>query len=309
MSFKVITPLSITDSILTDSSITEPDVGEVVWDVAETVSLGAIRYKNHILYEALTDAESGNDPSAEIQNDIDNPPVKWLEVGRTNRWNMFNLYRNNKSTSSSPLSFELTPMVRVNSLGIFGLVAETVNIVMTVDAVEAYNYTEDLNTRSALTYYDYCYEPFTNRPSMAVFDLPPITDAVITVTITSASGVASVGSVVIGNYTDIGQVFYGAESDVLNFSRIDRAFDGTALLKQRRSIPKVNAEVMAVKAITNKIRSLRTNLNATPAVWAGLDQTSDKYFEALLILGIYKKFTIKLDHPEQTVSEIEIEEI
>jgi hypothetical protein len=104
-------------------------------------------------------------------------------------------------------------------------------------------------------------------------------------------------------------VQYGAQSDVLNFSRIDRAFDGTALLTQRRSIPKTIQRVFSDKSKTNAIRRLRTNLNAVPAVWAGIDQTDDDYFEALLILGIYKKFTIDLSYPDNTLIELEVEEI
>lgn len=309
MSFNVITPIDITDSILTESSIPEPDTGEAEWLIGTTYAIGDTVYLNHIMYESLISSNTGNSPDIEVQNDVDNPPTKWLEVGRTNKWNMFNLLRNNQSITTSPLIFELTPAARINSIGIFGLDAQTINIVAAVDGLEVYNYTEDLNTRNSFTYYDYCYEPFSNRPSMVVFDLPPITDLVIAITITSDTGTVKVGSVAIGNYTDIGKVLYGAESDVLNFSRIDRAFDGTALLKPRRSIPKINVNVVADKELTNKIRALRTNLNAVPAVWAGIDQTDDDYFEALLIIGIYKKFIIKLDHPTVTQTEIEIEEI
>lgn len=309
MSFKVITPVDITDAILVSSTIPEPDTGEVEWTVGETVSLGSIRYKNHVLYEALTDAESGNDPEDEVQNDIDNPPTKWLEVGRTNQWNMFNLYRNIQSITTSPCTFRLAPGVRINSIGLFGISADEVTISQQNGMDDTFTYTENLNTREVSDFYDYFYEPFTNKPSTVLFNIPPITTGVITVTLTSTSGTVMLGSCVIGNFTNIGNVIYGAESDALNFSRIDRAFDGTSLLKVRQSKPKVLAEVVADKNRTNKIRDLRVDLNAVPAVWAGIDQTDDDYFESLLILGIYKKFTIKLDHPTATKTEIEIEEI
>lgn len=311
MSFNVITPIEITNSILTSSSIYEPDAGETAWLIGSTYSLGDTVYDpvTHIMYESLIDSNIGNAPSNEIQNDIDNPPTKWLEVGRTNRWQMFNLFRNNQSVAESPLIIVLTPATRINAIGAFGLEAENVSISITVGAEEVFTYEEDLNTREVLDYYDYCYEPFSNKPSMVAFDLPPITDAIITIIISSDTGTVKCGSLAIGNYTNIGDVQYGAQSDVLNFSRIDRAFDGTALLKQRRSIPKTIQNIFTDKSRTTKVRNLRTALNAVPAVWAGIDQTDDQYFEPLLILGIYKRFTMNLKHPDALILELEVEEI
>lgn len=311
MSFNVITPIDINNTVMTSSSIVEPDAGEAAWLVGTTYALGDTVYKSdtHIMYESLINSNIGNDPANEVQNDVDNPPTKWLEVGRTNRWQMFNLYRNNQSVATSPLVVVLTPGTRINALGAFGLEAETIEISISVGVDVVYTYEADLNTREVLDYYDYCYEPFSNKPSMVVFDLPPITDAVITITLSSDTGTVKCGSLAVGNYTNIGDVQYGAQSDVLNFSRIDRAFDGTALLKQRRSIPKTIQRVFTDKSRTNKVRNLRTELNAVPAVWAGIDQTDDQYFEPLLVLGIYKRFTMNLDHPEALILEVEVEEI
>jgi hypothetical protein len=105
-------------------------------------------------------------------------------------------------------------------------------------------------------------------------------------------------------------VQYNAVSEEQNFSRIEREFDGTAVLVQRRSIPKINAQLFADKTLTNKIRAARTELNAVPTVWSGLDDLStDDYFDALLILGIYKRFEIDVAYPNQTLINLELEEI
>jgi hypothetical protein len=310
MSFRVITPVTLTDAMLTSSSIPEPDTGEAVWNVATAYTLGQRVYlaSNHVMYEALQ-ANTGQNPLNDTQGDVDNPPVYWLDVGRTNRWQMFNLLRNDKSIDASPMTVVLTPGVRIDSLGLFGVVADSVSVTVDLGMDEVYSYTEDLNQRDVFNWFDYFFEPFSLKQNTAVFDIPPYSTGVITITLTSNTGSCSLGSLVIGNQTNIGNVEYGAQSDVLNFSRIDRAFDGTALLTQRRSIPKTIQRVFSDKAKTNAIRRLRTNLNAVPAVYAGIDQTDDDYFEALLILGIYKKFTIDLTYPEHTLIELEVEEI
>jgi hypothetical protein len=310
MSFRVITPITISNAMLTSSSIPEPDTGEAVWNIATAYTLGQRVYleSNHVMYEALQ-ANTGQNPLNDTQGDVDNPPVYWLDVGRTNRWQMFNLLRNDQSIDTSPMTVVLTPGVRIDSLGLFGVVADSISVTVDLGLDEVYSYTEDLNQRDVFNWFDYFFEPFSLKQNTAVFDIPPYSTGVITITLTSNTGSCSLGSLVVGNQTNIGNVEYGAQSDVLNFSRIDRAFDGTALLTQRRSIPKTIQRVFSDKSKTNAIRRLRTNLNAVPAVWAGIDQTDDDYFEALLILGIYKKFTIDLTYPEQTLIDLEIEEI
>ena len=311
MSFRVITPIVITDAMLTSSSIPEPDAGESVWSNASTYALGDRRYlsSNHTMYESLQSDNTNHNPLDDPQGDPDNPPVWWLDIGRTNRWQMFNLLRNDQSIHTSPMVIVLTPGVRIDSLGLFGIVADGVNITVDLGVDEVYSYTENLNQRDVFNWFDYYFEPFSLKQNTAVFDIPPYSTGVITITLSSNTGSCSLGSLVLGKQSNIGDVQYEAQSDVMNFSRIDRAFDGTALLKQRRSIPKTIQRVFAEKTKTNAIRRLRTNLNAVPAVWAGLDQTDDDYFEALLILGVYKKFAINLSSAVHTIIDLEIEEI
>ena len=312
MSFRVITPLTITDARLTSSSIAEPDAGEAVWNIATGYTLGQRVYlaSNHILYEnVMATTNTGNNPAVEVQNDPDNVPVKWLEIGRTNRWSMFNLLRTTQSVATSPMTVVLTPALRVDSIGLFGIDAGSVTVSMVSGVDTVYTATENLNTRQITDWFEYFFEPFSTKESFVRFDLPPITDAVTTVTLSSTTGTVKLGSLALGNQTSIGDVQYGASSDVINFSKISRAFDGTAQLLQRRSIPRNVTNIFADKSITDKLRLLRRELNAVPAVWAGIDQTDDDYFESLLILGIYTKFTINLDHPDATIVNLEIEEI
>jgi hypothetical protein len=306
----VITPLTTDllefEAMLTSSTIAEPDLtmGEAIWNPVTDYAVGTevIRLETHRRYENTLAGVDAGLP--------ENTPARWLDVGPTNRYAMFDTLRNTQSEAASPLTVVLEPGVRVDSLGIFGIEAESITITMENDSVEVYSYTQDLNTREVLNWYDYFFGPFSTIPSVAVFDLPPYTAGVTTITLSSSTGTVKCGAVVIGNQTYIGAVQYNAVSDEQNFSRIEREFDGTAALTQRRSIPKINATVFADKAQTNKIRALRRNLNAVPAVWSGLDDlNTDEYFEAILILGIYKRFEINLASAEHTLVNLEIEEI
>lgn len=256
----------------------------------------------HRIYESQIDNNQGNPPA------IDDG-TKWLDIGPTNRWAMFDLLRNTATTVASPLTVVITPGRRIDSIGLVGLVADEVEITVTVDAVDVYTVTRNLSTRRVTSWREYFFEPFSTASALALFDLPPFTDAVITVTISRTSGMVSCGGLLIGTSVYIGELLYEAVSDAQNFSRVERNFAGDASLTPRRSIPKVTGNVRFDKAITNKIRDVRTALNAVPALWSGLDDVDSEYFEAVLILGFYKQFSINLDLPGHGMLALELEEI
>ena len=318
---KVISPIFVATNesvasaqpYLTSSTVAEPDTtrtpAEATWVAATSYTVGqrVIRLTTHMVYENILAGVNATLPETDAALAT---PTRWVRKGATNRYAMLDTLRNSKTTTASPLTVVITPGVRIDSIGLAGIVADTVTISMTSSGSTVYSVTRNLSTREILNWYDYFFDQFTTAPSVAYFDIPPYTNGIITITVSDSSGAVSLGAVVIGPQTYIGQIQYNAESDEQNFSRIDRTFDGTATLIQRRSIPKVNGSVWSEKNNTNKVRALRTKLNAVPAFWSGLDDlNSDGYFDALLVIGIYKQFKINVDSPMHTVINLEIEEI
>lgn len=308
----VIPPLTITDARLTSSTVSEPDAGspttETVFNAGSpstAYALGAvvIDTTTHLKYESLAAANTSQLSDT----------TKWLLLGPTNKWAMFDLLRNTATVAPSPLIVVIAPGTRIDSLALLGLVGESVTVSMD-SAVGSpsenyYLHTEDLTSREVFNWYDYFFEAFTYQSSMALFDLPPYSSAYIKVTLTG-SGAVECGACVLGSYVYIGDVLQQAESDVLNFSTVTRDFDGgTSAMVQRRNVPKTNQQLLLDKSRVNSVRILRDALNAIPAVWAGMTDDSDGYFEALLILGFYKRFSISLAHPDHAVISLELEEI
>lgn len=299
---RVIPPLTMTDARLTSSTVAEPDTGEAVYVGATVYALDAvvISTTTHRKYKSLAAGNSGNALT---------DTTKWQDIGPTNKWAMFDLLRNTATTKASPLTVVITPGIRVDSLAVMGIAAQSAVITMTSGGVMVYSKTVNLNTREVLGFKDFCFAPFTTQPSLVLFDLPPYTNGVITITLTSTTGPVSCGAVAFGSYIYIGEIQHGAEDDGLNFSKIERLFDGTATLLPRRAVPKTNQTVIVDKDRVKKVRDLRLLLNAVPAVWSGLDDAADGYFESFLILGIYKRFSINAASDEQATINLELEEI
>lgn len=305
----VIPPITITDAILTSSNVAEDDYAE--WDVATTYALAdrviVVDTNYHMIFESLQADNLGHDP---LDDDQD-APVYWVQIGPTNRWRMFDVLRNTKTEAASPITVVLTPSQRINSIALLGLEADTVHITMTNDGETVYDSTTNLIERQTLNWSDYFFGEFGNQIGVAMFDLPPFTAGIITVTISRVGDVGNVacGSLVLGNFVYIGAVQYSAVSDSINFSVVDRDEFGNAELNPRRSIPKTEQTLFVNKDRVNKLLNLRDDLNAAPAVWSGLDDATDGYFNALLILGFYRQFRINLDFPTQARLDLELEEI
>jgi hypothetical protein len=289
---RVTPPITITPAMLTNTTAAEPGPGEAVWSVGTTYAEGitAISTTTHRVYESLNNSNIGHDPTTD-------DGTNWLDIGPTNRWKMFDLLRNTGTEVASPLTVVITPGRRVDTIGLVGVTADSATVTVKVGGVTVYTVTEDLRVREVASWSGYFFTPFSYRSTVYQFALPPYTGAEVTVTLARATGNVSCGSLVLGTSVYLGVTLQGVESDILNFSKIERDEYGNTTLIPRRTVPKSSPTAIIEKGAVNLVRAVRDQLNATPALWSGLDDQTDGYFEAVLILGIYKSFSITLDQP------------
>lgn len=236
----------------------------------------------------------------------------WQDIGPTNKWAMFDSASNTQTVWASPLTVVFAPGMRVNTIGITGLSANSITVTATSVLGGGTVYgpkTTDLNIRNVADAYDYAFNAFLTQPSLAYFDIPPYSDIIFTVTISATSGNVKCGSVVVGTYVYLGDVQYGAKGDALNFSTIERDIYGNATLVPRRSVPKINVTLIADSNRVNSIRAARTSTNAIAVFWSGSDDGSSAWFDMLLVNGVYKAFEIDASNYSQATITLEIEEI
>ena len=286
---RVIVPVTPT---LISSTVPEPDVGESAYNAGTTYALGAtvISTSTHRVYESLQASNTGNPLPVPPEDRTD----WWLETGVTNRWAALDSARNTQSVgAASPMVIVVEPGARINSVAVMGMEADTLRIEMLNGGVVVYDKSFDLKLRRVRDGYEYCFKPFGLQPSVLQFDLPPFFAAQVRVTLTRSAGTVKLGSLVVGNYIYMGGMQRGAENDALNFSTVDRDLYGKAALVPRRTLPITTQTCLIEKQYVTDLLDARERLNAVPAVWSGLDDLgSNDWFEAFLILGIYKKFTI-----------------
>lgn len=254
----------------------------------------------HTAWESLVAGNTGNALSM---------TDKWFPLGATNTYAMFDLFRNTATVSPRAINVEVTPGARVNSFYLSVLATE-VNVVVTSSGMPVYTKTYDLLSRVVLSHYDYWYAPFVLQPSIIEFDLPPFSNAVVSIEIINTTGPAECSACVLGSFVNIGKVEYNAESDTLNFSTVERDFAGNvSKMVPLRNVPRTQQTLFLHKDFVNRARALRDSLGGIPAVWAGLTDDEDGYFESLLIVGFYKRFGINLKHHTMAEISLELEEI
>jgi hypothetical protein len=98
--------IGITDAVLVASSVAEDDA--VAWAAGTTYPAGArvIKVAAHRIYESLTGGNVGNDPATGVG--------KWLDVGPTRRWAMFDQALGSVTTDGTAIEVTLRPNVAVN---------------------------------------------------------------------------------------------------------------------------------------------------------------------------------------------------
>lgn len=231
-----------------------------------------------------------------VAGNLGNPltdATKWVDVGATNAWAMFDYKRNRGTSCQSLLTVVLNPGRRITSLVLMGVSGALVNAVMTVAAATVYTANRPMTGRHTLSWSDYFFGTFEQVENLLLNDLPPYANAVLTITITGSDTVKC-GSCVIGNSVYLGEVEDDAATDEPNFSVIDRDEFGEVILNPKRSIPETEQVVYADASRANLLRSVRRSLNAKAAVWSGIgDNNEHDLFDSFLILGIYRNFKIR----------------
>lgn len=305
---RVIPILQVTDAMLSGFSIPEPDAsqGEVEWTSNPAYAIGDMRVRSNIhrKYRCVKEVAAGTVTAPELD------PASWLDIGSTNRRAMFNQNRNSQSVQATgDLTVSFTPGQRINTIFLGGLEAQTITIEITVAGVSVYSKVYSGQLRNTGSWSDYFFGVYRFRPTVLITDVPPYSGGVIKLTLSNSGPGVKCAAFAVGNSTYIGTMQYGATSDALNFSKIDRDTFGNAVLVPRRTVPKIVGTLEAPKDIIDSIRAVRVALNAVPAIWSSLDDPTEAYFESLLIVGIYKQFTLTVDNFDTFKVNLEVEEI
>lgn len=305
---RVLPSLTVTPAMLLSTSVAVEDPSPV-WAAATAWAKDDLchRVETHLVYRRITAGTTATAPEADADN--------WKAIRPTNKWAMFDHLRSTQTTvNGGPITVVLQPGQRADSLGLLNLVGSRAVIQVHQGDTLVTEREHSLIQMTAGSWYEYFTGTPEQRANVVVWDLPPFRDAKITVTIEPVSGVASCGRLSLGMGVVVGEVEWEPENDALNFSRIEREFDGSltpeVTLIARRSVPKATMRVRIDAANVPRMVKLRDQLNAVPALWAGWTRYPESpYADAFLLYGIYRRFPIRPDNKLYASADLELEEM
>ncbi len=319
---KVIVPIDITQSMLISSTVPEPDTGEpAAWDSASAydynsslVPPGDRVYYNRRIYEVLRDLTASNNAKYTPEQTLTRRVPWWVEVAPTNKWAMFDSFRSTGTTMVGGTgTVVVEPGQLITSLAVLNnLNVNYINItaVSVSDNVVRLTQTYDVQRREGTTtWYQYFFQVFEYSKPLIITNLPTEYGNLRITLEFSGLGSMSVGSVILGNYHNIGKLTLGASADALNFSVLERDTFGSLTMIPRRSVPKTTQSVYIDKNDLDGLISLKETLNAVPGLWIGIEDPDHPFYELFVVYGIYREFSFDIDNPIGPMATLELEEL
>lgn len=294
---KIIAPFDLTGAMLTSSTVPENDHAEWAAGTAYSVGQKVIRLTTHKAYEALA-STTGDTPETS--------PTKWLDLGATNRWKMFDQKVGTKTTATTSMTYTFTVGQITQAIGLLELSAKQVNVTVT-DAVDGvvYNQTKTLaSTLFASNWWHYFFDPIQRRTSVLFTDLPSYRNATVTITIENNTGEAvECGVCLIGKYYEFAEaVRMGASVGIQDHSRKELDDFGNYEIVERAYAKRANWDVLVDRSRLDLFFNTLAGLRARPALYIGGEEE-----DATAVYGFPKDYDIVIEYPRYIQCAIQLE--
>lgn len=293
---KLLRPTTINDARLTSSTAPENDYA--VWSSGTAYAVGArvILTTTHRRYEALA-ASTGVNPASD--------PTKWLDLGPTNRWAMFDARVGTATTRTGSLQVVLAPGA-ADGLALMDTDAESVSVTLSVGGSVIYSKSQSFNIGGTAidNWFSWFFEPLGRKTGMLFLDIPVYESGVLTLTLTrdNPADTVSCGTLLVGRQFDIGDTEHGVDLGIIDYSRKEIDQFGVTSVVERAFAKRMSARVVMQTSAVDDVHRTLASIRATPVLWIGSES-----FESLTVFGFYKEFSIDLAYPTLSYCSLTIE--
>jgi hypothetical protein len=295
---RVIKPVLVTDEVLISSNVPETDYAE--WNSGTSYSVGSrvIRTSSHKIYEAVLGGVDSTPPEQAIG--LATP--RWIEVGPTNRWSMFDQHVSTETAMSGAIVIVLRPGI-VDSLGLVGLYGSRVTATMTHNGEAVWTDTKNLDGTELTGWYDYWYKGF-DQVTQAVFNnLPPYVNGEITVTI-EGDGTVSCGAFLVGSSYAIGKVRVNPTIELTDYSVKSTDEYGITKFVQRQHARRLEVGIIISADRVDAAFDLVASVWG-PALWVMHDD--DKRLRIMTVYGWRALLTVTLPYIDYSLCTLQVQ--
>ena len=304
MTMKVIKPTNITDAMFVSSTIPETDY--TAWNAATSYTIGTRVMRAvsgvHKNFENLIAGVDATLP--ELATTGATP--RWLDLGATNRWAMFDSKVGTVSSASLDLTTVLTPG-SISGVAALNLTGNSLQIKMkdAVGGSVVYDRTIELDGTIILSFYDWFFEDYQQLSDITLTDLPSqYQNPEVTFKLTAPSGTVSCGTYTLGKSYTLGLSQYGATVGIISYSVKSTDVFGNTTVVKRQNSKRNNLKLMTDKSLFNRTYKLLAELDSIPCVYIGAEALG---YEPMIVYGFWKDFSIDVSYPTMNLTNIEIE--
>lgn len=282
---KVVPGIEITPEKMIINAL--PDSDYAAWSAVTAYAVGDFVTIDRINYQALV-AHTNRNPVTDTVS-----PAAWQNLGWVNKYRMFNKNIGNTwkigtyTSAAEVIDFTVRPGKRINAIGLVGVRASSVRIIMTVPGVTdpVYDKTFAMSLKAGGSWYQYYFGQFTTKDNLAEFDLPPFNNADIRVIVSAPGSTARVGMFVVGWGKSIGTAVYGTSLGRKKYSTIKEEFDGSITITKRGRRRSIDFQVVLTADQISSVQRTLDEVDDTPALYVG---SSD--LDYTVIVGIFDDF-------------------
>lgn len=282
---KVVPGIEITPAKMIVNAL--PDADYAAWSATKAYDIGDFITIDRINYQALV-AHTNRNPVT----DTVSPPA-WQNLGWVNKYRMFNKAIGNTwkigtfTAAQNVIDFTIRPGQRINAIGLVGVYASSVRIVMTVPGVTdpVYDKTFSMSRKAGGSWYQYFFGQFVTEDNLAEFDLPPYNNADVRVIVSAPGGTARVGMMIIGWGKNIGTAVYGTSLGRKKYSTIKEEFDGSITITKRGRRRSIDFQVELSGDQISSTQRILDDVDDIPSLFVGASELA-----YTVIIGIYDDF-------------------
>lgn len=289
---KIIRPEAIT--ALTASNITDM---VAAYNAGTTYAKDALarRDADHGIYESQV---AGN-----VGQSLDDP-TKWLRIGPTNQWAMFDQYNQTQTVNTTSITAEWDATGRINGMAFLNLDAASITLTMTdASAGVIYDQTVSLVDNSNIgNLHDWLFEPVVRKTDYVFTELPVHFGPHISISIDAPGGTAKIGNLVMGMARQFGITVYGAGLGMLTSSKREADDYGNINIIPRSRRKTGTFEVVVKKRLVDETARILAEFTDAPCVYVGTGE-----YASALYFGIWRDWQIVVDQPLTSTLSIQIE--
>lgn len=282
-----ITPVTITDAMLTSSTVAEADYA--AWSGATTYALADRCIVTTGVHKIYQSAQAAN------LNHAVTDTAWWTEVSPTNRWKCFDTSNSTQTAQSTTAQYVIYPSQIISHVALLNITDCTSMRVRLVSLAHGAVFDETVYLNLILpesSWYAWFIGAKTAISVGMINDIPSYPDATITIDLAGQATMAF-GVLMIGQVQSIGiGAQYGARIGIQDYSRKETNEWGDTVLVQRAYAKRASFQIILRNREVDTVTEFLASVRATPILWIGANDYTTTY-----IFGIYEDFDTTIQYP------------